>query len=289
MDRDLSISVDCVGGETSDQLVANFITYILEVVELLEREHDLTPANVKVTTLIERLKQQVTLQFSPDEIQAVLGNRQIQPLHPRLLAKLSECERHSELFYSRQLCQSHSLSLDRMTRLPSWGVYETLVGQEIQFIRKYTRQELIRTPIVFVGSGPMPLSAILIHLYTDVDVICLEMDDVAYNASRELLQRLGLENKVKVLHENGETFHYRAFRRVFVASLVSNKAAVLKQIKRTAHDPLVAVRTAEGMRQLIYESVDEEQLDQLGWVLMGRTSTEGSLVINSTLFMEQRE
>ncbi|MFC4099743.1 nicotianamine synthase family protein [Paenibacillus xanthanilyticus] len=290
MDRDLSVSEGCASEESRDQIMTNFITYIREVYELLERERDLTPSNLNVTALIEHLKQQLLLPFSPVEVREVLSSPHIQRIYPLLLAKLSECERHAELFYARELCQSdHQHGLDRMKQLPSWSIYEALVGQEVHFIRKFTRPERIRTPIVFVGSGPMPLSAVLLHLYTAVDVICLEKDEVAFETSRRLLQRLGLADNVKVVHENGETFDYSACRRVFIASLVTDKKEVLRRIKRTAPDPLVAVRTAEGMRQLMYESVDEAQLEQAGWRLLGRSSPKEGLVVNSTLFMEQRD
>ncbi|MNV99991.1 hypothetical protein D3C71_1954280 [compost metagenome] len=71
---------------------------------------------------------------------------------------------------------------------------------------------------------------------------------------------------------------------MFIASLVSCKDRVLEQIRRTSADSLVAVRTAEGIRQLMYEAVDEEAMIAAGWSLLGRTWPKERIVINSTLF-----
>jgi hypothetical protein len=87
--------------------------------------------------------------------------------------------------------------------------------------------------------------------------------------------------------EHGAAFDYSPYSRIFVASLVQNKPAVLAQIARTASNPLVAVRTAEGMRQIMYEAIDESELSKQGWRILARTWPDAKLVINSTLFLER--
>lgn len=116
-------------------------------------------------------------------------------------------------------------------------------------------------------------------------MICLEFDAAAYEASCSLLQYMGLADRVRVIMEDGATYDYGAYSNVIVASLVRNKLAVLEQISRTSPDCLVAVRTAEEMRQIMYEAIDERQLTALGWRLLARTLPIENLVINSTLFL----
>jgi len=133
----------------------------------------------------------------------------------------------------------------------------------------------------------MPLSSIILHQLSDANVICLEMDSVAYDASCLLLERLGLADKVTVVIGNGSEFDYSSYSQIFVASLVRNKMEVLERIHQTASDPLVAIRTAEGMRQIMYEAIDEVHLNRQGWRILGRTYPQENLVINSTLFLER--
>lgn len=267
--------------------VDDFIALVREVGEVLARETDLSPANEAVTAMIDRLKHRLRMPYTPAEIQSVLRNEHIRRLHRELLVNLSEAESQTELFDARQLCRSGQSGLDMITRLSYWGIYEALVSRELDLLRRLSReQELSDAPAVFVGSGPLPLSAILLRLYSHMEVICLEIDAAACETSRALLHRLGLEEHVVVLQQNGASFDYSPYRSVFVASLVTNKLQVLEQIRRTRPDALVAVRTAEGMRQLMYETLDETLLQARGWDILERTSPQEGLVINSTLFMK---
>lgn len=272
------------------QMVDGFIAFIREVNELLEQQLDLSPANQLVTNIIRRLSLQLRSRYLPEEVQAVLSNEYIRRNQRNLQDKLSEAEFLAELSDSRRLfCKSEHSVLDIVTRLPSWNIYMALVSEELSVLRQLIGQDdpAAKSPIVFVGSGPLPLSPIILHLFGGVEVICLEIDSAAYEASCALLERMGLHTNVTVLLKNGSEFDYSSCSRIFVASLVRNKPAVLERISRTSPNPLAAVRTAEGMRQIMYEAIDELQLNKQGWRILARTRPEENLVINSTLFLER--
>lgn len=270
------------------QLVDNLIALIIEVNELFQKEEDLSPTNQVVTNIINQLSLQLRSHYLPEEIKLILSNEYILLNQKKLQDKLSEAEFLVELSVSREIVKSKSSASDVLTKLPTWSIYKSLVSQELSMLRQFIRQDghAEKLPIIFVGSGPMPLSAIILHLLSDVEVICLEMDSVAYEASCFLLERLGLADKVTVVMENGSQFDYSSYSRIFVASLVRNKLEVLEQISRTTSDPIVAVRTAEGIKQIMYEAIDESQLNKQGWRIVERTYPEENLVINSTLFLE---
>ncbi|MFF2885525.1 nicotianamine synthase family protein [Paenibacillus sp. NPDC057967] len=271
------------------QMVDHFIDFIRVANELLQKELDLSPANHVVKNIMSHLSLQLRPRYSPEEIQSVLSNEYIRSNHRKLQDKLSEAEFLAELNDSRAICHSESSDLDPLSRLSAWTIYRALVSQELSTLRSFIREKgrAEKLPMIFVGSGPMPLSAIILHQLSDANVICLEMDAVAYDASCLLLERLGLADKVTVVMGNGSEFDYSSYSQIFVASLVRNKMEVLERINQTASDPLVAVRTAEGMRQIMYEAIDEAQLNKQGWRILGRTCPQENLVINSTLFLER--
>ncbi|WP_435164313.1 nicotianamine synthase family protein [Paenibacillus glycanilyticus] len=272
------------------QVVDDFIAFIREANELLQKEIDLSPANQLVTSVISRIFAQLRSRYLPEEVQAVLSNEYIQTHKRQLQDKLSEAEFLTELTDSRQAREAQDSGLDAVRNLPNWSVYIALVRKELDTLRGFTDPDsrLEQAPVVFVGSGPMPLSPIIFYLLGDVEVVCLEKDAVAYEASCLLLEHIGLGSKVKVVLENGANYDYGPYKRIFVASLVRNKQAVLEQISRTASDPLVAMRTAEGMKQIMYEAIDEEVLENEGWHILGRTQPDEGLVINSTLFLKHK-
>ncbi|GMK39155.1 hypothetical protein PCCS19_22090 [Paenibacillus sp. CCS19] len=278
-------------GEASSDRIAGFIAFIRELNDLLQREFDLSPSNSAVTLMISHLSRLLRLSYSPEEAQAVLNHEYIR-LHQRSLQdKLSEAEFLAELKDAQDMCKSEGSIMDIVTSLPNWHIYVALVGKELSILRTYIREkgQVDEPPIVFVGSGPMPISPIILHLFGEVEVICVEMNEAAYEASCSLLAHLGLGDKVSVVLVNGSDFDYSPYRHIFMASLVHNKQEVLEQIQRTSSNPLVAVRTAEGMKQMMYEAIDETQLSEQRWRIAGRTHPDQDLVINSTLFLERDE
>lgn len=282
-------SIIDVGDASSMRKVERFIAFIRELNELLQTEVDVSPANLAVTERIAQLSRLLRLSYLLEEVQAVLTHEYIRNNQRQLQDKLSEAEFLVELRDAQHMCKSEGSVMDIVTRLPNWNVYMALVSQELAMLRQLNRLDDTTqdSPIVFVGSGPMPISPIIVHLFGDGEVICVEMNPVAYEASRSLLAHLGLETKVSVVLINGSDFDYSSYSRIFMASLVRNKHAVLEQIRLTSPNPIVAIRTAEGMKQIMYEAIDESRLAKQQWRILGRTCPDEGLVINSTLFLDR--
>lgn len=270
-------------------IVENLIAFIREANELLQQEMDLSPANQRVTEVVRRLSARLRAHYFADEIQTILSNDYVKRNLQSLQHKLSEAECLAELEASRRICQSQQMITSMAEGLPNWDIYMELVGKELSILHELSFQNgrANEAPIVFVGSGSLPLSAIILHLCGNAEVICLEIDAAAYDASCALLKRLGLSRNISVVMQDGADYNYSSHSRIFVASLVRNKEAVLKQINRTASNPLVAVRTAEGIKQMMYESLDEWQLNKQGWTIAARTRPNDRVVINSTLFLKR--
>ncbi|MFC6333702.1 nicotianamine synthase family protein [Paenibacillus septentrionalis] len=279
--------------QTDDQrrkhFIEDFIALIREANEILQKQSDLSPTNQLVADTVRRLSDQLRARYSQEEIQTILSNNYIRMNQRSLQHKLSEAECLAELEASRRICQIQLSVIDEVKKLPSWNIYMELVGKELSILHQLDIQDgrAVKTPIVFVGSGSLPLSAIILHLQGNAEVICLEIDDAAYEASCALVKSMGLSTHITILKENGADYIYSSCSLIFVASLVRNKGEVLEQIKRTASDPLVAIRTAEGIKQIMYESIDESQLIKQGWRVAARTLPNEQLVINSTLFLKR--
>lgn len=272
-------------------MAERLIASIREISELLQEEADLSPANQRVTAMIRRLSLQLRSRYLPEEVHAVLSNEYVRNNQPQLHTKLAKAEFLVELDDCRRICQAGDSASHTIASLPYWEIYTALVGEELAVLRQlgavYGEPAERKPAVAFVGSGPMPLSAILLHLLGGVHVACLEFDAAAYEASCSLLQHIGLAEQVSVIMQDGAAFDYCDYSCAFVASLVRNKLAVLEQISRTAPQCLAAVRTAEGMKQIMYEAIDEQQLAERGWRLLARTLPRENLVINSTLFLAQ--
>lgn len=277
------------GGLTESSQARDFIAIVQETFESLKQESDLSPANQRVTSIIKQLSLRLRRTYINEDVQAVLANEYIRSNLNALREILSQAEFLAELHDSRAMLRSERSVMDLIRQLSYWNVYASLVGKELAMHRQLNLRldecGNASSTFVFVGSGPLPLSSIVLHQYGGGEIICLEMNAEAYEASSLLIERAGLSSVVKVIKINGAEFDYSGYNRIFLASLVKNKPAVLKRIAQSSRHPLVAVRTAEGMRQVMYEAIDETQITDLGWRIQGRTMPEERLVINSTLFL----
>lgn len=278
------------GNSASLEKIDILLDHIRETNELLQREGDLTPANKTVGLMMERLSLLLQTDYSAEEVQAVLKDSYMVKHRVMLQEKLGKAEFEQELADSRHFYRSKEFLQERFQRLPYWRIYMSLVAAELAALRPYLGLAArMKERIVFVGSGPMPLSSIILHQCCGVEIICLDSDQTAYESSCSLLEQAGLSHGVKVMMGKGEEFDYSPYRIIFVASLVRDKWAVLSQISATSPNPLIAVRTAEGMRQIRYEAIEETALIKQGWRILDRTCPDSGLVINSTLILEREK
>lgn len=57
--------------------------------------------------------------------------------------------------------------------------------------------------VLFVGGGPCPFSAVLLHQQTGARVTVIDYDTSCISCSRLLVQKLGCDDHIKVLQKNG--------------------------------------------------------------------------------------
>lgn len=289
MEVDVAGSALLRGGRAELREANDLIAIVQETFESLKQESDLAPSNQRVTNIIKRLSNRLRCSYINEDVQAVLANEYVRSNLSHLRQLLSRAEFLAELHDSRQMLRSDLSVFESISHLSYWNAYVSLVGKELDMLRLLNGQagERANSKVVFVGSGPLPLSPILLHRIEGCEVICLDMDVDACETSGLLLERAGISKGVRVVRANGADFDYSGCQRITVASLVQDKPAVLNRIARSASNPLVAIRTAVGMKQIMYESIDESLLSEHGWRIQGRTEPQERLVINSTLFLER--
>jgi hypothetical protein len=114
---------------------------------------------------------------------------------------------------------------------------------------------------MFIGSGPFPITAILLHRLTGKRVDCLELDNESANISRRVLNKIGMDDAIHVHVGNGSTFNLQPYDVVLAALLAKPKDAIMKNVLKSGQpDCSVLCRTSEGMRRLLYEPTSSEAL-----------------------------
>lgn len=275
-----SNSTEWRGWRTPDMVIARLIA----VHDLLTNESDISPRNLKIGPALGGLVELLLRSYEPADAAAILDHTLVRSLRLPLLDRLSEAESALEFFWSQRFLGRSALRLIDLEEFIYWRHYERLLATELQTLARtrWRLQTQKHGAIVFVGSGALPLSAIVLHMLTGEPVICIDQDEASSHYAGQVLAKLGLSS-VTAIHADGSAFDYRDASAVFIASLVTKKTCVARRIAETSGDAIIAVRTVEGLRTLLYAPADIVALKAEGLCLVGQTKPDAE-TINNTLF-----
>ena len=263
--------------------VDTVIGKIVAVHALLTNESDLSPRNQKISVALRELVDLLLRSYSSAEAAAILNHPEVTALRISLLDRLSEAESALERFWSQRFGDRKTLHVHDLREFLYWRNYERLLGLELKALAAIWRFKAQKHgEIVFVGGGSLPLSAILLHMGTGKPVLCVDADAEASDYAGQLLGKLSL-SQVNAVHTDGKDFNYGGASAIFIASLTNRKIDLAKRIVETCKEPVVAVRTVDGVRALLYRPADLAALKAAGLSLAGQTKADAK-TINSTLF-----
>jgi hypothetical protein len=259
------------------------IACVLRADEALGSEADLSPRNPRINEALSALVNAVLEGCPPDDARSVLDNPEVRAIRGRLIERLAIAEAEMERCWSEKFCTRAGFAAADLAEFTYWDCYRRLVGAELGSLP--ARLELGEgESIAFVGAGPLPLSAIVMHLHTGMAVTCIDRDAAACARAGELCHKAGCTG-IAVACTDGADYDFARSPVVFIASLVPEKGTVMRCIRDGCPRACVAIRSAEGLRTLLYDPVDEAELDAMGCGYLGRTGHDPQ-VINTTLFYE---
>lgn len=262
--------------------VAYAIRCITDAHKTLNSETDLSPSNPKINTALSTLVQCLSKDYTMQEEALILGNEKIKNIQERLTEKLSIAEGEMERYWTEKFCKEENLSMRDLKSFWYWDNYASLVDGELACIAGKKPAFEGNENIAFVGSGALPLTAILFHQKTGLPVTCIDRDPAACRNAEQLLDRVGLSSGISVECAEGQRYDYGRHDVVLIASLVPDKDSVLSRIHDTGKECLVGMRSVEHLHVLLYKPVTNiVEADNRRYV--GKTEYDPS-VINTTLF-----
>ncbi|NMO18380.1 nicotianamine synthase [Pyxidicoccus fallax] len=152
-----------------------------------------------------------------------------------------------------------------LKRFPYYGNYEKLARLEAAALQGAASRPLER--VLFVGSGPLPLTSILLAKHHGMRVDNVEMDERAFHVSRHLTERLGMTHQLSYRHADvmscSDLGDYDC---VFLAALVGmnprEKTELLRHLGACMRPgALLLARSSARLRVLLYPEVDIGRLE----------------------------
>jgi hypothetical protein len=266
-------------------------TAVAGLVDEIRRLHDRLAAapslrpGPEVDGLLHRLVDLVVADRADGEVAAVLADPAIVALRPSLIARCARAEHELELAWAEQIVASR---LPRLTllRFPYLQNYALLTALEhAALVRAGEGRPRMPRRVLFVGGGPLPLSAFHLARRLSVTVDVLDRDLRSVELARRLVDRLAVPGVTIGPGDLADRHDLSGYDLVVLAALVGVTPAAkerhLRHLHRTmAPGAVLLARSAHGLRTLLYPEVDPGRL--AGLRLVSLTHPTGP-VLNSPL------
>ena len=137
----------------------------------------------------------------------ILNHDEIRSIRDTMLEKLTIAETWMENHYANLFVGSVN-SLDDFRSFIYWDNYKELIQTEINELNKVKND--IRS-FAFVGTGPLPLSPLLLQRELGAKMTCLDIDEQAHSLGRRIVQELDKEGDSDYILNDGALHDYTGF------------------------------------------------------------------------------
>lgn len=260
------------------------IRCVTDAHEVLNVETDLSPSNPKVNAALSMLVRCLSKDYTTREESLILGNEKVKDIQERLLGKLAVAEGEMERYWTENFISRNGLSVNDLQSFWYWNNYDALVDGELACIAEKKPAFNNDESIAFVGSGALPLTAIMFHQKTGLPVTCIDRDPAACRHAARLLEKTKLSSGIHVECAEGQSYDYGRHDVVLIASLVPDKESVLNRIHETGKECVVGMRSVEHLHVLLYKPITEI-CENKNRRYIGKTEYNAD-IINTTLFFQ---
>lgn len=176
----------------------------------------------------------------------------------------SRAEYELEKHWAKKIIESDN-PLKTLRKFPYFSNYRKLTQMEWFSLLSCTTHKTHK--VVFVGGGPLPLTAIVMaQQYTD-KITVLDIDETACELSSQLVRKLKLDKKIEIIKTDASKFeNYKNYNAFVVAALaganMNSKRKILQKIKKDSPKlSHILARSSWGLREILYKPLDKKLYD----------------------------
>lgn len=144
--------------------------------------------------------------------------------------------------------------------------------------------------VLFIGGGPLPLTAIVLSRKYNLTCTILERDLSSHAISVKLIEKLQLSDKIKIINTDAESYSdYGKFDIIYLAAMVGQDEKAKSTIISLIHNKLqkgkvLLCRSSHGTRKLLYTPIAKKLLKEVNPVLEVRPYNS---IINSFFILQK--
>lgn len=111
--------------------------------------------------------------------------------------------------------------------------------------------------VLIVGSGSMPITAVVLIKYFNCKITCLDIDKHAIDLSKKWITHLALNNNVKFINYDIFDFvNYKPYTHIIITGHIFNKAKLLEHLSvYLKNDQKILLRNSSGLYREAYQAV----------------------------------
>lgn len=232
---------------------------------LLESD-DLSPANTAANDAINHMVCQVC-KWQPLGIGAcLLARPDLQDARNGLPQLCARAEYENERHWAERFLQQPVFNKDVLGTFCDYDNYIDMVESELALIGKYRNG---MRGFSFVGGGPLPMTVMVMAMHLpDVQFECVDWNTDACLLAQGLIEKMGLQNRIRVVHAKAQDYMPPSDLFPIVASLIEGKPAVYEAYQKAGVKAFI-VRDAEDVYEFVYRPA--ERPDAALWREAGKT------------------
>ncbi len=221
------------------------ITYLNETFDTLRAQSDLSPDNQTVTRCLHRLVRTLSAWHKAGFGHDLAGAPELAEARIELPRLCGNAEQALEAWWCRKALASNAPARV-LANFWYMANYRSLYHAEAGLAGPESLREA-----VFLGCGPLPLTAIVMARADDAASLrCVDADAQACELAAALVRALGLDGRITVEHARAEACHIPRGASVICASLLDAPGLHDHLADRGAAQMLV--RDAQGVYQWLY-------------------------------------
>lgn len=237
---------------------------ILSIHGELSSAKDLKPSE-RINTAFSELVGMV--QDTPADLSKdILNDKEIRRIKDDLRRMSSKAESELELFWVKNALKS-SDAQKILSIFPYYMNYEKMTDLEIESMQLCDVHGNHKA--LFVGSGPLPLSSIMMARKCGISIDNLDMDKEACTLSKKLVERVGLSGVISTIKGNIlDIQDLTGYQTIFITALTGEneheKTRIIDHVvARSKKNTHIVMRSVSDLGTLLYPEITSAQLKDI--------------------------
>ncbi|WP_066013913.1 nicotianamine synthase family protein [Endozoicomonas atrinae] len=209
-----------------------------------------------VNELFSDLVSLVTHQYPENEINDALDDKDVQSIILNLHKICALGEYYLENHWAEKIAESSTPS-ETLDIFPYKQNYLKLCNLEYQALVSTKGKKPEST--IFLGAGPLPLSAIIFSSRYNINCTVLDKSIEACNQAKKTLDKLDINIRDVICMDSKEYQDYKNHDTIIFAALngrdQKEKLEIIKNINKNNYNGIILFRSSHSLRKLLYPEI----------------------------------